>query len=288
MPESNVPESNLDATIAKVLSMIVRRRWWVLVTAPIVTGATLIGLSIIPPQYTSEATLLAVQQQVPQRYVVPTATTDMNDALQATTQEVLSRTGLLAIINEFGLFANKRKSYPEESLVELMRHSIDIKPLESTNPAKRELSAFNISFTANDPHLAQAVTSKLTSLFIEDNLSTRERQSTVTTNFLGEQLEVAKKKLAEQEERVRNYKLENLGELPEQEQGNMTILTGLQGQLQNTEAGLSRARQQEVYLESLLAGYKSLGPRIRGRPLFSAEAPGSPESRVYSKSNKNI
>ncbi len=285
MPES---ESNINETIRKVLSMLVRRRWWILVTAPIVASLTLVVLSFIPNQYTSEATLLVVQQQVPQRYVVPTATTDMNDALQATTEEVLSRTGLLGIIDEFGLFAKQRKTYAPESLVELMRKNIDIKPLENTNPAKHELNAFKISFTANEPHLAQDVTSRLTTLFIEENLTTRERQSTITTNFLGEQLEAAKKKLAEQEELVRNYKLENLGELPEQQPGNLAILAGLQSQLQNTMAGLSRAQQQQVYLQSLMTGYKSLTPHNPSSPFYTPSSSGRSKPNLIETEEEHL
>ena len=91
----------------------------------------------------------------------------------------------------------------------------------------------------------------MTSLFIEQNLETREHQATTTTSFLREQLEAAKNKLAEAEEQVRSFKMQHLGELPEQQTGNVAILAGLQSQLQNTMASLNRAREQRGYLESL-------------------------------------
>ena len=43
-----------------------------------------------------------------------------------------------------------------------------------------------------------------------------------------------------------------MGELPEQQQGNLGILTGLQGQLQNTMAGMNRAQQQRALLQAQL------------------------------------
>ena len=49
-----------------------------------------------------------------------------------------------------------------------------------------------------------------------------------------------------------------LGELPEQQQGNLAILGGLHAQLQNTMTSINRARQQQVYLESLLSQYRDL------------------------------
>src|SRR5262249_20283469 len=108
-----------------------------------------------------------------------------------------------------------------------------------------------ISFSSVNPQLAQAVTSKLTSLFIEQNVETREHQAKTTTNFLQEQLDTAKSRLEQEERAVQEFKMHNLGQLPEQQQGNLAILSGLQAQLQSTMASLSRAREQRQYLESL-------------------------------------
>src|ERR1035438_10048016 len=108
-------EPSLNETVDRFRETVTRRRWWVLLSVSFTTFATLFVLSRFPNQYSSEATLLVVQQQVPQRYVLPTSTTDIREALQATTHEVLSRTRLLQIIDEFGLFAKQRQHVsPEE------------------------------------------------------------------------------------------------------------------------------------------------------------------------------
>lgn len=244
MPENE--ETTLKQTLDHLLAIVARRRWWVIVTTALVVLGTLAFLSRLPNRYSSEAILLVVQQQIPQRYVLPTTTTDIREALQATTEEVLSRTKLLAIVDEFGLYAKERKSLSPEGLLDLIRRDIEIQPVEG-----QFVNSFKISFIANNALVAQAVTDRLTSLFIEQNLETREHQATTTTNFLHEQLQAAKTKLAAAEEEVRDFKLQHLGELPEQEQGNVAILNGLQTQLQNTMASLSRAQEQGQYLESL-------------------------------------
>jgi uncharacterized protein involved in exopolysaccharide biosynthesis len=71
-------------------------------------------------------------------------------------------------------------------------------------------------------------------------------------------LEDARRTLSEQEEKVRRFKDKNLGELPGQTQSNLQILAGLQAQLQSEEDNLSRAKQQNTYLESLLSQYRAL------------------------------
>lgn len=264
MPEAE-PQTNLNETIEGIFRLIKRRRWWIVFPACVVALGTIAVLSGLPNRYNSEATLLVVQQQVPERYVVPTNSSGLAEELQAMTQEVLSRTRLLGIIDEFHLFTKESKRMAPEEVIDLMRKNIDIKPINEV-PERKDFNAFKISFTTDSPRLAQAVTSKLTSLFIQENLKTREDQAANTTNFLEAQLETVRTKLNEQEQRLREFKMQHLGELPEQQAGNLAILSGLQTQLQNTMAGLSRAQQQKVYLESLLSGYRGLAARGSALP----------------------
>lgn len=264
MPETE-NESKPGVDFSQWLSGVKRRRWWFLFAFCGTALATIGMLSFVPNRYRSEATLLVVQQQVPQRYVVPTSTGEISDELQAMTQEVLSRTRLLGIIDEFGLYSKEKKRLAPEEIIELMRRNIEIEPVK-IRPGEKQFNAFKISFIGENPGIAQAVASRLTSLFIEENLKTRADQATNTTDFLREQLEAAKTKLAEQEERMREFKMHNLGELPEQQSGNLAILAGLQEQLQNVAATLSRAREQRVYLESLLSGYRTLNAHSASVP----------------------
>ncbi len=286
-PQLNLPEEegNLGETISRFLGLLIRRRWWILLPASGAFLAVAAALLLLPNRYTSEATLLVVQQQVPERYVVPNSNTDVTAALQAMKREILSRTRLLKIIEDFGLYPKKVKRLAPEELVELMLLDIDIQPLDE-NKTRRDFNAFRISFMAEAPVVAQQVTSNLTSLFINENLKNREQQATNTTRFLHEQVEAKKKQLDEQEQRLRDFKLQHVGELPEQQQGNLGILTGLQTQLQNITANLSRAQERRVYLEAMLAASKPAsapaesGDRAAGTspvnrvltPLESAEA----------------
>ena len=68
--------------------------------------------------------------------------------------------------------------------------------------------------------------------------------------------------------------MRHVGELPEQQQGNLGILTGLQGQLQNTMASLNRAQQQRALLQAQLEAT----PRRRPSDVGSLQTilPGSP------------
>jgi succinoglycan biosynthesis transport protein ExoP len=253
MSEPLEAEGDISQTLGRLWRTVAKRRWWILLTACSVTLGAIFVVSLLPNRYQSDATLLVVQQQVPQRYVVPTTTASIADALQAMTQEVLSRKRLLAIIEEAGLYQEEKKRLVPEELVSNMLRDIEIQPLYKK---QQDFNSFKISFSAGDPRTAQRVASTLTSLFIQENLKSREEQATSTTNFLHEQVEAKRKEMEQSEQRLRDFKMQYLGELPEQQQGNLGILTGLHIQLQNTMANINRAQQQRVYLDSLLGGYR--------------------------------
>jgi polysaccharide chain length determinant protein (PEP-CTERM system associated) len=251
-------------SLSQVRGIVTRGRWWVLLAACASAVAAIAIAYLLPSRFTSEATLVVVEQQVSQKYVTSASTLGIADELQAITQEVLSRKRLLALIEQFGLFPKERQRLAPEEVIALMQKYIHIEPIEPATGSRRtdaDFNAFKISFTADSAILARDVTSRLTSLFIEENLKAREERATTTTNFLSEHLGAVKNRLAAQEERLRDFKMRYLGELPEQQQGNLAILTSAQAQLQNTTASLDRAQQQRVYLESLLSGYQRMASR---------------------------
>jgi polysaccharide chain length determinant protein (PEP-CTERM system associated) len=265
---------NLNEKLSRLVGFVRRRLWWILVPFFCVSLAMIAVLWVIPDRYTSTATVVVVQQQVPQRYVVPNSETDVASALEAMKQEILSRTQLLRMINDLGLYQKQRKRLAPEELVALMLRNIDIVPtIEGAAPQNKDFNAFHISFTTEGAVLAQQVTNTLTSLFINEYLRTGAEQATNTTDFLHRQVEEKGKELEAQEARLKDFKLSHVGELPEQQPGNLGILTGLQVQLQNTTAGLERAQQQRALLQAQLEG------TARRRPvpdLGATFVPGNP------------
>lgn len=264
MPDEN---QDLNTTIHRFIGIAMRRRWWLIATTCGVACAVALGSLLLPNKFTSEATILVVQQQVPERYVTPNTTYNVQQALQSLTEAVLSRNRLLPIINDFGLYPGDHGQLGPEGLAQLMRSHIQIEPIQK-EATQKDINAFKISFTCGEALVAQKVTDRLTSFFIDENLKLQEQQDVGTTTFLKDQLAAAENNLKQQEQRLRAFRTSNLGELPEQEQGNLEILSGLHTQLQGTMADLSRAQEQRVYLSSLLDQYRSLD--ASGRP-----APGT-------------
>jgi len=236
------------------LDVLARRFWW---AVPTLFGCWAISWVLgwmTQVKYRSEAVILVEQQKVPENYVMPNVSSNLQDRLQSMTQQILSRTRLQSTIDRFHLYAMPRHGRlfnRREDPVDEMRDDIAIKLVQS--PGRRgELSSFKIEYSAESPELAQRVNSELTSLFIEENLRSQQQLSEGTTAFLNNQLGDARSKLAEQESKMQAFKVNHFGDLPTQLQSNVQILSGLQAQLQTSQHQLDSARQQELYLESLL------------------------------------
>ena len=239
-----------------------RRRWWLIVPVVVCWSAVWTVTLFLPAVYRSETLILVEQQKVPEHYVVPNVAADLQERLQSMTQQVLSRTRLRHIIDDLHLYAGDRSRLGPDELVDRMRKDIKIELVETPNRPD-ELTAFRIYYSGSDPHLTQQVTSALSAFFIDENLRAREKQSEDTTDFLGTQLQEARKHLEEQEAKLREFKGQHLGELPTQLTSNLQILAGSQNRLQDANERLERAEQQKVYLTSLLSQYQALSKEIR-------------------------
>jgi polysaccharide chain length determinant protein (PEP-CTERM system associated) len=255
MMEEELQESSQLPDFAEIKGMVRRRRWQFLV--PFFCGWALVwGASwLIPSTYRSGTLILVEQPSVPEKYVVSNVDSDIQHQLDSITQQILSRTRLLRIIDSLGLYTQERKRKNPDSLVEMMRKDIEI---ELSHGDDRKLSAFNIYYENRDPKMAQMATAELANLFITENLEQRQERSENTTKFLEDQLDQARTKLAAQEAKLRVFKDQHLGELPTQTQSNLQILSALQNQAQANQDSLNRAEQQNTYLESLINQYRSM------------------------------
>ena len=181
-----------------------QRLLWVLVPT-VVTAAITATLSyyFVPTRYQSEALVLVVPQQVPEGPA--TVNTQFEDRLQTMTRQILSRTRLERIIQDFNLYSEQRKNAITEEAVERMRDSIRIQ-IEKDD-------SFRVRFTSNDPKTAMRVTERLVSLFIEENLRSREFLTDATNNFLDARIADLRRQIIETEGKLRNLRATTSGEL---------------------------------------------------------------------------
>src|SRR5277367_1370278 len=96
---------------------------------------------VLPVRYKSGTLILVEQPTMPKNYVVPNVIDDLQNRLQSITQQILSRTRLLHIIDELNLYAADRSHHTPDELVEGMRKDIQI---ELVRDARNQITAFNV------------------------------------------------------------------------------------------------------------------------------------------------
>jgi len=240
---------------------IVRRHSWLILLSIFVCWGLVWGIGwFLPATYQSDALILIDQQKVTSDLVPPNVTVTLQDRLESMTQRILSRTQLQIIVDRYHLYP-KRNSllamFGPTDPVDQMRKDIKIEPVQVPGH-NEQLTAFKIYYTGPSPELAQQVNSELASAFINENMTSQQQLSQATTSFLGSELSDARTKLEEQEAKVRAFKAQHVGELPDQLQSNVQILSGIQNQLQGTQQALDRAQQQRLYLQSIIQQYQSV------------------------------
>ncbi len=235
-----------------IVRLIFYRKWLILGVFAVVSVATVAVTSRMKNIYTSETVILVDPQKVPDNYVKSTVSGDIRNRLGTLKEQVLSATRLQKIIDSLNLYPVERKTMAREDVITHMRSEIAVNVVSDFG-ASQDLQAFRIAYSGTDPQLVSQVTNELASLFIEENLKAREQQSEGTTEFLTNQLEETRKTLEEQEDKLRDFRLKHIGEMPEQQTADLQILGQLQSQLQLEGDALSRAQQQKDNILALMA-----------------------------------
>ena len=239
-------------TLRDYIRLLLRRRWLILVTTLTVALGTALMAFFLPNVYRATTVILVDPRKVPDSYVVSTVTSGVADRLATLRQQILSASRLGQIIEEMGLYAELKSKRTQEEIVEIMRKAIEVEVV-TTMSGDQGLGAFNISYSSGHSGKAAQVTNRLASVFIDENIKAREQQVIGTAEFLERELEEAKKQLETKEERIRQIKTQYVSELPESQTLHLQALSSLQLELRGEMEAASRAQQQRIYWQSLLA-----------------------------------
>ncbi|HVT94140.1 MAG TPA: Wzz/FepE/Etk N-terminal domain-containing protein [Bryobacteraceae bacterium] len=231
-----------------------RHKGWIIGPAFAFTVLAVVIAYLWPDTYQSTAVIRVIPPQVPASLVAPNLTMTMQARITSLTETILSRATLTNIISTLGLYKKELSTHPMDDVVEQMRtKDIRISPVQTgVVTGQDRVTAFQISFLYNNRFQAQKVTNELVSRFITENLKNREEQSQGTTQFLSNEAADAKKKLDDAGQRLSDFRVRNMGHLPDQMEQNMQALNALQIQMTNVNAAISRVNQDKLLLENQL------------------------------------
>lgn len=256
-------ESTSAISFADIKASIVKWKWLVLgVFCACVTGAGVLCV-VLPPSYRSQTLILVESQKIPENYVQALVGPTIEERLNSIQQQVMSRTVLTQMVREFDLYPEEVRRNGMEMVVEHLRKDITVTTMAAKSQrSASSIDAFSISFAHESPVTAMKVTAKLASNFIEENLRVREQLVEGASEFLEQELALAKDRLESQERAITLFKTKYMGELPEQVQVNVSALDRLQLQQSTTSDALQKATDRLTLMEKMIREYDS--PAVSG------------------------
>jgi polysaccharide biosynthesis transport protein len=231
---------------------LMRQKWVIIVITLAVAASTAVAMHFVPNIYRATTVILVDPRKVPDNYVTSTTTTTVVDRMATLREQILSATRLGSVIDELDLYRDMKKRTSHDEIIDHMRKDIEISVVSGTN-SSRDLAAFSVSYSSLDPVQAARVTNRLASLFIEENIKSREQQVMGTADFIDKELDDSRKDLVAKEKAIAQLKTIHSSELPESQTVHVQALTSLQLELRGQMDELNRAQQQKLYLQSLLS-----------------------------------
>ncbi len=236
-----------DTEARSVVSLAIevwgRRKWLgILFFAAPMAAALSMALSL-PDLFSSTATVLVEQQQIPEGFVKSSVTGEADTRLHMIREKLLNRASLLALVTRFDLYQELRKRTHDEAIADRMRRDItlEVKELQRQVYGRDNTFGFKVSYRGRDPETVATVANTLAAQYVEENLQMRNRQASEATTLLKKQLDDIKHRYDEQERGIAGFKQRHMGELPEQVEVNLSTLGRL-----NQELGLNSERQMRI------------------------------------------
>ncbi|MEY4641977.1 MAG: hypothetical protein RLZZ227_1971 [Pseudomonadota bacterium] len=230
-----------------------RRKWLLIFSFLLVFPAGVALVMALPPLYRASTTLLLGEGDISAALVNATTGESVASRLDVINKAILSRSRLQDLITRFNLYPKLRETAPTEVVIDRLRRDININQEVATSPNGDQYPTVTLmlSYQNRDPQLAATLANELASLYGQENAALVEDRNARTTEFLSMQLDEANTRLADQEQRIREFMDEHLRELPQQQSLSLTTLERLNTEIRlNNEKQIQLMNQQDDVLAS--------------------------------------
>jgi len=255
-------------SLGDYLEIFRRRKHLILGVGGLVFGLALATAFLLSPKYRSTATILIEEQEIPADLVHSSITSYADQRIEIVKQQVMIRSTLWKVIEQYNLYKGMRRDVATEDVIQRFVKDISIEVINADvidkrtqHPTKATI-AFTLSYDGETPELAQKVANELTSLFLSENLRSRERQAQGATAFLKQEADDLAKHIEEVEGKISAFKQRANGALPELMPLNLQLMNQTDRELMDQDQQIRSLEERKTYLEGELATIKPHTPMI--------------------------
>lgn len=244
-------------SLSDYLDIIRRRKWMVSLIAVLIFLGGVVAAITLPPIYRSTGTILIEGQEIPQDLVGAAMTGYAAQRLGMISKEIMNRSSLLQIIEQFDLYPE----IPDDEIEVLLGRiqgdtSLEMISGEVADPVSGRATegtvAFDISYEGKDPELVQKVANELVALFLDKNARDRSRKASEVVEFVSQEVEQQRAYLEEIEQRIADFKERNVDKLPEFASMNMETIERLRSDMDDIARELRSLEERRFYLQGQL------------------------------------
>jgi polysaccharide chain length determinant protein (PEP-CTERM system associated) len=229
-------------------------RWSALVIAWIValSGWTLV--SAIPDRFSASTVVYVDTSSVLKPLLKGLAAeTDTRDELQIMTRMLLSRENLMSVARESDMDLEVKSPAEKEELVEDLAKKIEINGVSGgTRGAKNNV--YEISYESSSASRAYQVVSNLLNTMIEGTLNSTRTDTASAQKFLTSQIALYEERLSEAEQKLADFKKENVGYMSNERGSFYVRLQRAEDSVEETASALRQAERRYSELAKQLKG----------------------------------
>ena len=206
-----------------------------------------VGLFVIPRNYTASVTILAQDSDIIQPLLegraVPTGVADRAGMAR---QIIYSRKVLAHALEVGGWLEGNPSAVEQDRLMEEIRNRTTI---DSPRP-----ELVQISYRDRDPERAYRITEAFGDMFMREAAAAKERESREAYEFIDSQVQGYHAKLSSAEANLQDYQSRNVDAQPGSAADATTRIGALRTQLEQTRMALLEQESREASIEAQLSG----------------------------------
>lgn len=216
-----------------------RNRWYALGCAWLVCVLGWVVVLVLPDQYQASARVFVDTQSI-LRPLLQGLTVEVNPDAQVglVARTLLSRPNLEQIALTSGLDTQAKDTVAMDRLLNRLREQINLVGAGRENP-----NLYSITFEDRDPQLAKKVVEAVVEVFQVNLVGDTRQDSEAAQRFLEQQIGEYEARLSEAENRLKEFKLRNVGRMPSEGQT-------YNARLQQAAADLSAVRLELTQAEN--------------------------------------
>ncbi len=239
----------LQLVIAELRGMW-RFRWLAVAAAWVVCLIGWLVVFALPDSYQSRATIYVDTSSALKPLLQSlTVETDVLSRVELVTIAMLGRPQLEKVARQTNLHLRANNQRELDGVISGMRDRLEI-----GTPDPRDPNLYTINYRDSDPATAQAVVSTLLNSFVEDSLGVNRLDTQLAQQFLRDQLSTLESELVTAEQRLADFKRQNVGRMPNEGGGYFSRLQSEMAALDDVQSEIRLAVSRRDTLSQQLRG----------------------------------